>query len=259
VIRRLPFAVALSFLVLALSACRPPPPASAAVAPLAVLAPIPADLAASLDAFRAEGPKGWAFTQATTGGGKDRVERYDPSRRGPARWTLLSEKGRAPAEAEQQRYRDTRPPFDAAANLAAQVDRASAALVARDERSATYEFALRPAGEHDTAAAHMRVRFTRDAASGAFTRVELFNFEPFKAATSLTIHEARTTLVYAPPADGRPALPLETSLRVRGTRFWVSNFSQDIVSKFSDHADMNAAPAGAASSPSAAGAHSSSP
>jgi uncharacterized protein (UPF0335 family) len=37
----------------------------------------------------------------------------------------------------------------------------------------------------------MRVRFTRDAASGAFTRVELFNFEPFKAATSLTIHEAR--------------------------------------------------------------------
>jgi hypothetical protein len=250
VLSRLPLAAALSFLLLALPACSPPPTAPATTAPLAVLSPIPADLAAALDTFRAEGPKGWAFTQTTSGGGRDRVERYDPAHRGPARWTLLSEKGRPPTEAEQQRYRDTRPPFDAAANLAAQVNRASASLVARDAQSATYEFALVPAGEHDTAAAHMRVRFTRDSASGTFTRVELFNFEPFKAAPSLTIHEARTTLLYAPPSGGRPALPLETSLHVRGTRFWVSDFSQDIVSKFSEHANMNAAPATANHSPS---------
>ena len=120
-IRRPSLAVVLPCLafLLALAACQPAPPAPPATAPLAVLAPIPADLAAALDAFRAEGPKGWAFTQTTTGGGRDRVERYDPSRRGPARWTLLSEKGRAPSDAEQLRYRDTRPPFDAAANLAA--------------------------------------------------------------------------------------------------------------------------------------------
>ena len=250
VLSRLPAFLAVSFLVLALPGCQPPPPAPAPAAPLAVVSPLPADLAAALDAFRAEGPKGWAFTQSTTGGGRDRVERYDPSRRGPARWTLLSEKGRAPTETEQQRYRDTRPPFDAAANLASQLDRASATLVARDGQSATYEFALVPAGEHDTAAAHMRARFTQDAATGAFTRVELFNFQPFKAATSLTIQEARTTLLYAPPSGGRPALPLETSLHVRGTRFWLSNFHQEVVSKFSDQADMSA---------TAAGAHSPSP
>lgn len=91
----------------------------------------------------------------------------------------------------------------------------------------------------------MRARFTRDTATGAFTRVELFNFEPFKAAPSLTIQEARTTLLYAPPSGGRPALPLETSLHVRGTRFWISSFSQDVTSKFSDQANMNAAATGA--------------
>jgi hypothetical protein len=222
-------------LLAVLPACAPRPDSAAEqFGPL--LSALPPELATALDGFRAEGPKGWAFTQTTSGGGKERVERFDPLHRGAGRWTLISEKGAAPTEEEQRRYRDSRPLWDASANLAAQLDRERAALVAEDAASATYEFALRPAGEDDRAAAHMRARVTLHRATGAIVRVELFNFRSFKPATSLAIHEARTTLVYAPPAEGRPALPLESTMRVRGERFWFRDFEQTVTSVFTDHA-----------------------
>ena len=236
--RRLVLAVSALALLAAMPACSPKyDPAAETFG--AILPSLPPELTTALDHFRAEGPKGWSFTQTTTGDGKDRVERYNPRERGSARWTLISEKGAAPTEAEQQRYRDTRPPYDSASNLAAQLDRARAALVGQDERSATYEFALKPASDGDTAAAHMRARVTLDRPTGAIVRVELFNFRPFKPAGSLTIEEARTTLVYAPPAEGVPSLPLESSMKVRGKRFWFSGFEQTVTSKFSDHADAS--------------------
>jgi hypothetical protein len=232
--RRLVLAVSALALLVALPACAPKAdPAAENFG--AILPSLPPELTNALDHFRAEGPKGWAFTQTTSGDGKELVERYDPRRRGSARWTLLSEKGAVPTEEQQQRYRDTRPAFDAASNLSAQFDRTRAALVSQDERSATYEFALKPASETDTAAAHMRARVTLDRPTGAIVRVELFNFRPFKPAGSLTIEEARTTLVYAPPVDGGPALPLESAMKVRGKRFWFRSFEQTVTSKFSDH------------------------
>ena len=86
----------------------------------------------------------------------------------------------------------------------------------------------------------MRARVTLGRPTGAIVRVELFNFRPFKPAGSMTIDEARTTLVYAPPADGRPALPLESTMTVRGKRFWVRSFEQTVTSRFSDHEDATA-------------------
>lgn len=237
--RRLVLAVSALALLVALPACSPK--ADPAAEKFGDILPVlPPELTAALDHFRAEGPKGWAFTQTTSGGGKELVERYDPRQRGASRWTLLSEKGAAPTEAEQQRYRDTRPAFDSNSNLAAQFDRSRAAFVSQDGTSATYEFALKPASETDTAAAHMRARVTLGRPTGAIVRVELFNFRPFKPAGSMTIDEARTTLVYAPPADGRPALPLESTMTVRGKRFWVRSFEQTVTSRFSDHEDATA-------------------
>lgn len=237
--RRLAAFATLALSLGAASGCRPLPPAPPATAPLAVLSPLPPELAAALATFRAEGPKGWAFTQTTSGEGRQRVERYDPRERGPARWTLLLEKGAAPTEEEQQRYRETRPLFDSSANLVPQLDRTSAAHLTRDEAADTYEFRLLPAGDTDTAAAHMRARFTLDRATGAFTRVEILAIEPFKPARSLTIHEARTTLLYSAPAGDRPALLREVSMHVSGERFWFRDFTQDVVSTFSDHENVS--------------------
>jgi len=235
--RRLVLLFSALAILLALPACVPAhDPAAENFGPL--LPALPPELAHALDHFRAEGPKGWAFTQTTSGGGKERVERYDPRQRGARRWTLLSEKGATPTEEEQQRYRDTRPLFDSSSNLASQFDRERAALVSQDEQTAVYEFALKPASDTDTAAAHMRARVTLDRPTGAIVRVELFNFRPFNPAFSLFIEEARTTLVYAPPADGRPALPLESTMTVRGKRFWIRDFEQTVTSRFSDHEDV---------------------
>ncbi len=228
-------AAALSLLA-ALPACSPPPPPSASSpAALPTVSPLPADLAAALDTFRAEGPKGWAFTQTTSGDGKERVERYDPRQRGSARWTLLSEKGATPTEAEQQRYRDTRPPLDSSANLAAQFDRDSALLAAHEGRTSTYEFRLKPGSENDKAAPHMRAHVTLDHPTGAIVRVELFTTGSFKPATSLVIDEARTTLVYSLPTETLPALPLEATMHVRGKRFWFRDFEEKVTSTYSDH------------------------
>lgn len=219
-------------LLAVLPACSPPPPA--ATAPLPSVSPLPPELTRALDAFRAEGPRGWAFTQTTSGAGKERVERYDPRQRGSARWTLLLEQGVPPTEEEQRRYRDTRPPFDSSADLAAQLDRTSVELFATDATRSTYQFRLRPGSEDDKAAAHMRAHFVLDHATGAFSRVEVFTTGPFKPATSLTIDSARTTILYAPPTDTAPALPKEVSMQVQGKRFWIREFEEKVVSTYSD-------------------------
>ncbi len=217
-----------------LPACSESPAPASESAALVRHEPPPAVLVAALAGWRVEGPKGWAFTQSTTGEGRARVERYDPRRRGAERWTLLEENGRAPTEEEQRRYRDSRPLFDAAANLAGQLDADRADLIAEDADGSTYEFRLRPVDENDKAAEHMRARFTLERASGAIVRVELFNHRPFKPARSLTIQEARTIVSYDSPTADRPALPREVVMRVQGERFWFRDFSQEIVSLYRD-------------------------
>lgn len=216
-----------------LPACSPPPPAATAALP--AVSPLPAELVKALDSFRAEGPRGWAFTQTTSGTGKERVERYDPRKRGQARWTLLLEQGAPPTEEEQRRYRDTRPSYDSSADLAAQLDRETVEIAATDATSTTYQFRLRPGSEDDKAAAHMRAHFVLDHATGAFTRVEVFTVGPFKPATSLTIDSARTTILYSPPTDALPVLPREVSMHVQGKRFWFREFEQKVISTYSDH------------------------
>lgn len=238
-----PGAALLGVLLLGLVACSAPPPAAPEPPPLASLAPPPPELTAALAGWRIEGPKGWAFTQATSGDGRARVERFDPRRRGAERWTLLEENGRPPTDEEQRRYRDSRPLFDSAADLAGQIVPDRADLVARDDQSSTYEFHLRPVDENDRAAEYMRARFTLDHATGAILRVELLNRHPFKPARSLTIEEARTTVTYAPPAGGRPALPLEVTMRVRGQRFWFRDFSQNVTSTYRDFEPAGRVPA----------------
>lgn len=238
----------LSALCLAFVACAPVPPTAAPTPPLETLAQLPAELVAALDDFRAEGPRGWAFTQTTSGADKVRVERYNPRLRGSARWTLLLEDGVAPTEAELEKYRATRPSIDSASGLASQLDRTSVAVVARDGAVTTYEFRLKPVSEKDAAAPHMRARFSYDSASRAFTRVELFNVQAFKPAFSLTILEARTTLAYVPPDEGLPALPHEVVMHVSGRRFFFSDFEQTVTSRFTDH-EYVAAPAPEAATP----------
>ncbi|MEY4489687.1 MAG: hypothetical protein RIQ79_2195 [Verrucomicrobiota bacterium] len=231
-------AFTLLILLVALPACSPPPPvASVSTAfPVAAVVPVPPELTAALAAYRASGPKGWAFTQTSVGTGKNLIERFDPRVRGPARWTLLRKDGREPTDEEQKEYRQQSLAKNEAegGGVRDQLDLVTCALVARDERTATYQFALRPADKGDTAAAHMRARFTLDFPTGAIVRVELSNFEHFSPVISLKIDEASTIMRYSLPSADQPSLLIDITMKLRGRRLWFRSFTQDMSMSYSD-------------------------
>jgi hypothetical protein len=233
---RLALAVAALGFFASLPACKQQSPAGSTTG-LGAAIPVPPELTAALAAYRATGPKGWAFTQSTEGGGRNLVERFDPRVRGPARWTLLSKDGHAPNEEEQRTYRQEslgKNSGDTASSVRDQIDLATCALVASDERTATYHFALHPAAKADTAAVHMRAAFTLDRPSGAIVRVELFSFEPFSPVLTLKIDEARTIMSYTVPSGGQPSQLKEITMKLRGRRLWMRSFTEDMTMRYSD-------------------------
>ncbi len=242
---RLVLPVVALIVLAALPACSPPPPAagvSTASTTVAII-PVPPELTAALAAYRAGGPKGWAFTQTTSGPKKNLVERFDPRMRGPERWTLLSKDGATPSEDDYRSYRQTsaaKADADTASSVRDQLNLATCTLFASDERTSTYHFALNPASKEDTAAPHMRAAFTLDRPTGAIVRVELFNFEPLSPVLSLKIDEARTVMSYTVPADGRPSLLSEISMKLRGRRLWVRPFNEDMTMRYTDQVDASA-------------------
>jgi len=198
--------------------------------------PMPPELTTALSAYRASGPKGWAFTQTSVGTGKNLIERFDPRVRGPARWTLLRKDGREPTVEEQTEYRQQSLSKHEAegGGVRDQIDLSTCALVARDDRTASYQFALRPADKQDTAAAHMRAVFTLDSPTGAIVRVELSNFEHFSPVISLKVEEASTILRYSLPNTDQPCLLSDISMKLKGRRLWFRSFTQDMSMIYSD-------------------------
>jgi len=237
-------------LLTAVSACSPRPSAAAgaSASPAAAIIPVPPELTAALAAYRAAGPKGWAFTQTTTGPKKNLVERFDPRVRGPGRWALLQKDGATPTEEDQRAYRQTSAAKNDADNPSSvrdQLNLATCTVAASDARTTTYHFAVNPASKEDTAAPHLRAAFTLDRPTGAIVRVELFNFEPFSPVTSLKIDEAHTVMLYTVPAEGRPSLLSEITMKLRGRRLWVRPFNEDMTMRYTDQVDTTAAPASA--------------
>jgi len=231
-------------LLVALPACQPPQPAASTVASAPALAPIavPPALTAALAAYRAGGPKGWAYTQTSEGGGKNIVERFNPRFRGPTRWTLIKQDERTPTEEELRDYRQksvTKTDGDTASTVRDQLDLATCTLIAEEGRTSVYHFAIRPAVKEDTAAVHMRAAFTLDRPTGTITQVELFNFEPFSPVFTLKIDEARTIMRYTLPEDGKPSLLSEISMKLRGRRLWVRKFSEDMTMRFTEQSDAS--------------------
>lgn len=204
----------------------------------ALAGPVPPELAAALQTFRAEGTKGWAFTQTTSSGGKALVERFEPLSRGPSHWTLLQKDGRMPTEDELAEYRETqrrRGRDDSAPNVKDQIDPATCELVSDDGTHTTWRFRLKPTDADDKSAAHMAATFTLHRPTGTIERVELANFEPFSPATLVNLTEARTIVTYTLPRDGRPTLLAAVTTRVRGRALWIKSLDSDLTVTYSDY------------------------
>ena len=200
---------------------------------------LPAEYASILRTFRAEGAKGWAFTQATTAsGGKSLVEEFDPSKPELVRWNLIQKDGKAPTPDELQEYKEKqtrRSGGDTAPDVTKQLDFDSAEKVHEDGERISYRFKLNPGAKDDATAAHLRSTFTFHKPTATVEKVELANLEPFSPMMTVKIKEVRTVMHYSLPSGDTPSLLQLITVRVRGRAMLVKSLDEDMEVRYSNH------------------------
>ena len=203
----------------------------------AVAAPSP-ELAAALDAFRTEGPKGWAFTQTTTAEGRTRVETFDPLQPDHLKMNLVSENGAPPTPDTLRRYREgqtRRTGGYTAPNVKEQLDHKSAELLTTDVDRETWRFKLLPGADDDSSAEHMTMTLVFHVPTRTIERMELASTEPFSPVLGVNVALARTTIEYSlPQDDGTPSLLQRIGVTVRGRAFFFKSLDSDMTVVYSD-------------------------
>jgi len=225
-------AAALLGVFLLFSGCSRTPP------PLAHADPVPAEINSALDTFRAEGTRGWSFTQSTETEKDKLVEHYDPSKPENARWVLLQKDGHAPTDKDKQEYADKlsrRGGGDTAPDVVQQIDRKAATRVSDDPQKSVYSFRLKPGGKDDASAVYMLATFTYDKATHTFEKVELSNLEPFAPMFAVKINEARTAIYYHLPTNDRPTLLDHITVKIRGRALIIRSLDEDMTVSYSDY------------------------
>ncbi|WP_221028816.1 hypothetical protein [Actomonas aquatica] len=200
-------------------------------------APSP-ELQAALDAFRTEGPKGWAFTQTVSTAERSRVETFDPLQPDHLKMTLVSENGQPPTPEELRTYREQqtrRSGGFTAPNIKEQLDLASARLTETNGPREIWLFDLVPGGDDDTSAEHMRVTLTFHTPTQTIERVELASFEPFSPVLGVKVALARTVIDYSLPEEDTPSLLQHIHVTVRGRAFFFKSLDSDMTISYSDH------------------------
>lgn len=200
--------------------------------------PTPPELAAALKDFRAEGTKGWAFTQTTTGEGKSLVERFEPLGKHFQQWTLIQQNGRSPTPEELEKYNQRkaqRSSNETAPNVKDQLAPGSCEVIGETAERGVYRFSLTPADDSDKAAAYMKATFTLHRPTGTIERVELASTGPFSPVFFINVKEARTTMDYSLPAGDRPSLLLSVNVTIRGRAMWIRSLDQDLAVTYTDY------------------------
>lgn len=200
--------------------------------------PISSELKDALKTFRSEGSPGWAFTQRTEGGGKSRVEKYNPRLAEFHRWVLVEIDGQPPSAEETTRYNELqtrRSSGQTAPNVKDQIDENSGEILADEGGRVTWRFKLLTTDAADRSAAHMAATFTLHRPTRTIERVELASFEPFRPVLGVSITEARTTIEYSLPDESCPTLLRSVRMAVRGKAWLFKSMDEDLVVTYSDY------------------------
>jgi len=204
----------------------------------AAVAPKHAELAAALQTFGTEGPRGWSFTQTTAGEGHSRIERYDAARPDFERWTLLQEDGRAPTADELQDYREKlsrRSRGGTAPRLADQLDLSTVEIVADTSDRTTYRCRLKPGEPCDLTAKFLAATLVLHKPTQTIESFALAATEPFSPSFGVNIAEMKTTMTYSLPAGDRPSLLQKTTTCLRGRAFYFKSLDADLTVTFTDY------------------------
>lgn len=201
-------------------------------------AAVPPELDAALKDFRADPPRGWSFTQTTSGEGRSTVERCDAAKPEFDRWTLVQVDGRAPNAEELTRYaenRSRRSRSGTAPRIVEQLDLPTLELVEDTPTRTVCRFRLRPGEAADKTAPALRATVTLDKPTRTITSIELANAEEFSPTIGVKIATLRTTMTYSPPEGDRPALPQKVTTHTRGRAFFFKSLDADLTVTFSDY------------------------
>ena len=200
--------------------------------------PVPPDLASALKEFRAEGSRGWSFTQTTSSGEKSLVEHFDPLKPDYARWTLLKKDGKDPSPDDIKSYQEKftrRSRGDTAPNVKDQLNLSTCEVVSENAERGVYRFHLNPGGSEDKSAQFMVATFTLHRPTHTIEIVELASVEPFSPVFAVKVEEARTIMHYSLPEGDRPTLLQEITVRVRGRAMWLKSLDEDMRVSYSDY------------------------
>ena len=201
----------------------------------AALAAVPPELAAALKDFRADAPRGWAFTQTTAAEGKSLVERCDAAKPEFDRWSLVQQDGHAPTEAQLQNYgemRSRRSRGGTAPKITDQLNLATLETITNTPERATYRCQLRSGEMGDRTAEFLRATLVLHKPTKTIESLELGSTGEFAPTFGVKISEMKTTLTYSLPAGNRPSLPDKVITRVRGRAFFFKSLDADMTVSF---------------------------
>jgi hypothetical protein len=199
-------------------------------------AAVPPDLAAALKTFRADGPRGWSFTQITTGDNHHYVERYDASRLEPERWSLVESEGHPPSADEQHAYMQNHTNRSGAGpQLAEAFDLSTVEPVADTADYASYRCRLRPGSSGDKTARFLTATLRVHKPTHTIVSVELASAGEFSPAFIMTISEMKTTMTYSLPAADRPSLLQKVTTHLRGRAFYFKSLDADMTVTYTDY------------------------
>jgi hypothetical protein len=205
---------------------------------VSVFAAVPADLAAALQTFRADPPRGWSFTQTTRAEGKSTIERCDASKPEFDRWSLIEKDGRPPSPAALKDYAEARSRRSRTGTAPKLVDQfvfeALETLADTTER-ATYRCPLRPGESRDNTATFLRATIVVHKPTHTIESIQLANLTPFSPTFAVKIAELKTVMTYSLPSGDLPSLPQKVETHVRGNAFLFKSLDADMSVIFSDY------------------------
>jgi hypothetical protein len=202
------------------------------------LAAVPAELAAALQDYRGDAPRGWSFTQTTSAEGKSMVEHCDAAKPEFSRWSLVQQDGRAPTSDETRTYDEMRSRHSSggtAPKLTDQLDLTVLETVSDTPARATYRCHLKPGEAGDETAKYLRATLVVDKPTHTLISLELASTGEFNPTFGIKIAEMKTTLTYSVPSDGRPSLPEQVTTRVRGRAFLIKSLDAEMTVSFTDY------------------------
>lgn len=204
----------------------------------ATRAELPAHVREALVHFSAELPARWAYTTTTIRKDASTSERYDPSQPTGAQWTLLSFNGRPPSEKELEKYRKLRtanPQPSSPANFQrGDIDPGSLQWVREDAGHVEYEGGFREvSAAADKMLGHLKLRLTVNKLTPHVEKFTLSLREPYSPILGVKMNRLQVEMTFAPPAPGRPSLPVSYTSHFTGRIFFIGT-QEDLQVAYSD-------------------------